>query len=375
MKSVYLVLLNLLLFFSHTTIAQFPNLQWEKYSQFRGTDFYSDVLEDINKGYTVLGARSVPGNSLDFEVIRFSENGDKLWSKLLGTENKDVPEKIIQLSDDSYVLMGTTQTADTIKLILIKTDEKGDELWRKIFNENEHLVAEDIIALDNGNFVLAGTKGANLQNTKPWMGTLNSSGEIIGEKTFDDFNGTINSIKKIPDGGFALAGNVGEAGNKDCDMVILRTDEAGEITWSSEINSPNQKVWPECICCSPDSCFMVVGWLGKCLNDINSEYAVFDFDLLINKIDCKGKVVWTKNFDKEGSEGGNAIIIRPDGSLIVAGVKVTSFLGEVGPWLLHIDAEGNTLSEKLLKMQLHQASKVINCSDGGFIVIGPGMHE
>ena len=127
--------------------------------------------------------------------------------------------------------------------------------------------------------------------------------------------------------------------------------------------------------CYKDSCFVLVGWAGKCLNDIADENPIFDYDLMIKKINCEGKVLWTKEVDSEGSEGGNAVVIRPDGKFLVAGVKLTSFTGNIGPWLLEVDNDGNVVDELLLNMRLDQASKIINTSDGGFVVIGPGLHE
>ena len=136
-------------------------------------------------------------------------------------------------------------------------------------------------------------------------------------------------------------------------------------------------MWPECICCSPDSCFILAGWQGNCLGDIEAEEPIFDYDMVVNKLDCTGKVLWTKNFDREGSEGGNAITIRPDGDFIVAGIKATSFTGQVGPWLIHLSAEGEIKDEKLIPFHFNNdhAIKVINTSDGGFVVIGPGVQE
>jgi hypothetical protein len=122
---------------------------------------------------------------------------------------------------------------------------------------------------------------------------------------------------------------------------------------------------------------MLVGWQGNCLNDINSADPIFDFDLVLHKIDCDGKVLWTKQIDREGSEGGDAIAIRPNGDVIVAGLKLTSFLGKVGIWLLRVDSNGNELNEQLLKYHFtnDHAIKVLNCSDGGFILIGPGLQD
>ncbi len=361
-----------------STFAQAWQVSWEKQTSNRIVDFYIDVLEDINSGFTVLGSTEVSQKMSDFWLVRYTTNGDTLWTKTLGTKNKDIPKKLTQTTDGGYLLLGSTIEENGAKLLVLKTDKNGNEIWRKIFDENEYCKGEDIISIEENKFVLVGGKGSDEKNSKLWMATMDEKGEIIRENTFENtLNGCIKTVKKLPVGGFALAGQTSEEGKKDCDAIVFRLDKNGEQMWSTRIKSPGIKMWPECICCSPDSCFILAGWQGNCLNDINSDDPIFDYDMVVNKLDCSGKVLWTKNFDREGSEGGNAITIRPDGHFIVAGIKATSFTGQVGPWLMHLDAEGEILDEKLIRFHFNNdhAIKVINTSDGGFVVIGPGIQD
>ncbi len=377
MKKVHLYIL--ILFITHivSSAAQIPEPEWNKQSGTRGCDFYTDVIEDANGGYTVTGAVKITGNSFDFQIVRFAENGDTLWSKTIGTENKEIPRRLTQLTDKSYVLLGTSYEDDTRSCLLIRLDENGKEIWRKTLSK-EYVYVEDLISLIENRFAIAGSKGEDPDNPHIWMATLNADGEFTLESTFmPDMSGCARSIKKLPDGDFALAAQVSETGKNNCDIIAIRISYRGKAKWYSWIKTPDQKVWPECICCSPDSALMIVGWNGKCLNDINSPEPVFDYDLVLNKIKHTGEIMWTKSVDREGSEGGNALTIRPDGTFIVAGIKATSFLGKVGPWLLAIDPEGNELTEKLLRLRFNNdhASRIINSSDGGFVVIGPGIQE
>ncbi|WP_346856240.1 hypothetical protein [uncultured Draconibacterium sp.] len=378
MRAIYTFLIGLFLSLTTISFSQIFNLEWEKNSNTGGLDFYSDVIQDSNNGYTVVGAKMVKSRSLDIWILRFNTDGDTIWTKTLGTANKDIPKNIIQLTDKNYIVTASAQKENQELLFLTKLDESGTTVWQQFVETSEYLSANDIVQLNEESFALIGAKGTNPENTKQWMAAFNQSGEMIWEKVFnEDLNGCLKSIKKLPDEGFAMAGNIGEPGKNDCDICVLRTNNKGDLLWSSRVKSPGIKMWPECICCSPDSCFMVVGWQGNCLNDINSADPVFDYDMVLNKVDCEGKILWTKKFDREGSEGGNALTIRPNGNFIVAGIKATSFLGKIGPWLLYVDANGNELGEKLLPFNFNndQITKVINCSDGGFLVIGPGIQD
>ncbi len=378
MQSAFLYLFIVLLTFPLRSSPQISKINWEKQTQLRGIDFYTDVIEDATGGYTVVGSRHTTNNSLDFWIVRYTNEGDTIWTRNLGTADKDIPKRIIQLADNSYIVLGSSEKDNTNCLFLIRISENGDELWQKVFDSAININAEDLVSLDEKSFVLAGSKGTNSENVQLWMAAINVRGEIIWEKTFEDkLQGCFKSLKKMPAGGYALAGQVSDSGKNNCDMLVMRTTADGSLTWSSRIKTPGQKVWPECICCSPDSCFMLVGWQGNCIGGINTENPLFDFDLVLTKINCEGKVQWTRNFDREGSEGGHAVTICPDGSFLVAGVKLSSFLGKIGPWLLQVDPQGTTINEVLLKFRFQNdhAAKIINCSDGGFVVIGPGIQE
>ena len=357
--------------------AQIPEPEWKKQSGVRGCDFYTDVIENADGGFTVTGALKPEGKSFDIRILRFNESGDILWEKTVGTAAKEIPKRITQLSDNSYVVLGTSVEEDEQSCLLIRLDSEGNELWTKKL-DSEYLAVEDIIPLLETRFAVAGSKGEDPDDPKVLMAIMNENGEITLESTFmTNMSGCARSIKKLPDGDFALAAQVGEKAKNNCDIVAIRISYMGKAKWYSWIKTPDQRVWPECICCTSDSSFMIVGWNGKCIGDINAPDPVYDFDLVLNKINSTGEILWTKSVDREGSEGGNALARRPDGTFIVAGIKATSFLGKIGPWLLAIDPDGNELGEKLLPFNFNNdhASRIINSSDGGFVVIGPGIQE
>lgn len=374
------VILIVLFCFQITMVySQNWQVDWEKQLGNRKMDYFTDVIEDKNGGFTVLGSiYPEGGSSCDYWLVRYNETGDTIWTRSFGSDSLEIPKRLVQNADGSYLLLGSVKEENSDNLFFVKADSQGNELWRKSFKSDINYFGEDVVSLEEEGFILVGAKSTEQENKKLWMTKLDAKGEMVWEKTFgEEFTGCCKSIKKLPTGGFAITGEISTPGQKESDIWGARTDENGELVWESQISTPGLKAWPECICCSPDSCFMMVGWQGACMNDINSEEPIFNFDLVLVKLDCNGKVLWIKNFDREGSEGGNAVTIRPDGNFIVAGVKAASFLGKIGPWLMLVDSEGKLLSENLIKSHFRndQATKVINCSDGGFVVIGPGIQD
>lgn len=369
-------MLSGLMFICITVQSQPIELEWEKQMDSGSTDMFTDVIEDINGGFTVLGATFGDSKeNTDNWLIRFDFQGKIMWSETFGSDNHDCPLHLAQFNDGNYVLAGKRYTDGNPTGVIIKADTLGKQIWVRDFPGKNCFCFEDVIVLDNGNTMAAGTLCSENQQQSAWLVQLNPEGEVIWDKTINKLEQTIpKSLKKLPDGGFALASQIAEKNSLNSDLYLIRFNADGEVIWDIQQKKPNVQVLPECICCTPDNNLMVSGWHGACMNDINDENPVFDFDLFITKISPEGKVIWNKNIDSEGSEGGNAIAIRPDGKILLAGHKVTSFLGRIGPWILLTNEKGEILAEMVppIMFNADKAARVINSSDGGFLVIGPG---
>lgn len=352
-------------------------VSWEKEYGSPGKSYFSDIVEDRNGGFTVLGAIESDDTKSDaLWLVRLNSSGDTLWDHEYDAPVTLMPEALVQSSDNGYLMVGSTRTKNnTNQAMLIKTSRDGAELWRKNIGDSSSCLANAVAPLNDGSFVLTGAKSTEQGHDNLWIIKIDPQGNTVWQKVLGGKDIALGkSIKHLPDGGFAVAGAINAIGKRGSDFWLLRTNQDGETIWQSRIRTPVARAWPESICCSTDSCLVVVGWYGTSLNGIDAENPVFDYDIAVRKLDRNGKVLWTKNIDSEGSEGGYNITVRPDGTYLIAGEKETSFAGNIGPWLLHLDANGKVLSENLIKFHFNhdQAYKIINCSDGGFAVIGPG---
>ena len=370
------IVLLLLGYFSGT--GQNWEIQWENKLGSSKMDMFKTVIEVENGEFVVLGSTCPEGRSdSDFWLMRFDSAGKLLWERTMGTEHNDIPESLARFSDGGFILAGKNYTdKDNTQAFLLKTDSTGTEVWQKMLTDTNCKSADNVIVLEDDCIVVSGIIEPNGNDKNIWLAKFSDEGELIWEKTFGEKSDAgPGSLKVLPDGSIALAGQVSQPGRADSDLWIFRFNNEGEKIWDTQVKTPGIKVWPECICCSPDSNLVAVGWYGTCMNDINSAEPIFDFDLFVTKMTPAGKVLYTRNIDSEGSEGGNAVVIRPDGKILLAGIKETSFLGRIGPWLLLTDEQGKVLSELVLPFTFRgdQASGIINTSDGGFVVVGPGL--
>lgn len=358
-------------------IGQNFEIDWEKRLVSKNFDLFSNLIENKDGGVTIIGAVYPEGKlDQDFWLVKYDAQGEEIWSKTYGTVFNEIPLDFAQFNEGDYILVGKSIDEENgCQSFFVKTDGNGNEIWQHKIEGSEKNTIQNVIAMDDRTFIVSGSKISENDIENIWLAKYNEEGEMLWEKTFGDSKiSSAESMKKLPNGDIVIAARIIENGILDSDLWLFRFDGEGEKLWDKHLKSPEINIWPECVCCCPDKNIVVAGWYGTCMNDITSEDPIFDYDLFLAKISPEGKVIWTKNIDSEGSEGGNAIVVRPDGNILVAGKKETSFLGRVGKWILLTDQEGTMINELVIPFNFNndQVANIINSSDGGFVIVGPG---
>jgi hypothetical protein len=281
----------------------------------------------------------------------------------------DIPVRLAQTPEGGYLLAalkGNPGSEQTPWVLSISPD--GTEKWRKSYDTPTLSGRTDIALNPDGTWWWLNNTNKEQTPASVKLSLMDSQGEQVSENIYTDKMAMYgHALRLLPDGSLAISGQV-DAAKGTVTMWAMRVNNKGEKIWKTVIPGSGKNITPECICCTPDNNLMVAGWIGSCMNpDAAPEDQIYDYDLVLTKIDGAGKLVWTKNFDREGSEGGNAVAVRPDGNILIAGKCETSFTGTIGPWLILADKNGKLLHEQVDKFRFSgdQASRVINTSDGG----------
>lgn len=372
-----LFLLTVFLFQSFFAFSQIPELVWEKQVRINAPNYFVDAVEMPGGGFVVLGAREMPGDrGFDVWLLQCNENGDTIQTKILGNPGNDIPFNI-EKDKDSGFLIASVSSPSGAELVarLIAVDADFSERW---ISEAEQISAlpRTFVTIDNeGNGWWLNTfKGSN-DNPEVMLKKLDEYGTVITTYTFaQDFPVSGYAIRTLDDGSITFSCQVNPPGEKPT-IQVFRINSDGELLWKTLLPSSEKAITPQCICCSPDNALLVGGWAGLCYNPYAPpEEQIWDYDYFLGKLDINGKILWTQNYNREGSERGTAIAVLPDGNIMAGGKCETSFSGTVGPWLLFVDENGNLLSEKVLKFVSvkDQVARIICTSDGGLLLVGPG---
>lgn len=377
MKTTLFSLLIALLILPNHAWNQNLEAEWEKSINLAVSYTFSDVIENDDGSFAVCGAIDKKGEAgFDLWFLLYNNQGDTLHTKVISNPGYDVPVRLAKFPGGDYLLAalnGIPGNQQTPWVICISQD--GTEKWRKLFDTPTVTGRTDIAINTDSSWWWLNNTDQSPSPSSVKLSLMNNLGDQVSEYIFTDKMAMYgHALRVLPDGTLAISGQI-EAAKGIATMWAMRVNSSGEKIWKTVIPGSGKKITPECICCTADNNLMVAGWIGSCMNpDAAPEDQIYDYDLVLTKIDGAGKLVWTKNFDREGSEGGNAVAVRPDGNILIAGKCETSFTGTVGPWLILADKSGKLLHEQVDKFRFSgdQASRIINNADGGFLMVGPG---
>jgi regulation of enolase protein 1 (concanavalin A-like superfamily) len=320
------------LLFAFLLIAAVPlkaqKVIWEKiYNKNRGT-VYS--VTETNDGCFVIGGEInyQDGHGRDVYLAKVDKNGKKLWEKRFGGDYDDRCYALSKTKDGGFILAGT-KTSYTMEaytgsvpsepdVYLIRTDENGNKIWEKTFGGEEKDKANAIIQTKDSNFIIAGvTKSFGAGEEDIYLIKINRNGKKIWSKTFGGKKeDKANAILETEDGGLIIAGLTRTFSKGEGDVFLIKTDKNGKKIWQKTFGGEDGDEAYSII--ETEDGFITAGYTYSYGNN-------GDFYLI--KVDKKGNKVWEKTIGTRNYEIAYSISRCSDNGLIVAGLTniVTGF--------------------------------------------------
>jgi hypothetical protein len=137
------------------------NLQWTKTIGGKKDDVGTSLIQTSDGGYAIAGyTESFGAGGLDVYVVKLDANGNLQWTKTIGGKKEDVGFSLIQTSDGGYAIAGATTSfgAGEADVYVVKLDANGNLQWTKTIGaKNQNLIKSSIIQTSDGSYVIAGT--------------------------------------------------------------------------------------------------------------------------------------------------------------------------------------------------------------------------
>ena len=261
-------------------------LKWHKTYE-NSTTLYS-ARETSDGGFIAAGyyeCDTLPGCYPDIYLLKTDGSGTMEWDKTDDSgENNDWAKDVIESQDGNFVITGTwNDDGWNSKAMLRKYSSGGNLIWEKTFTSSTANEGEALMETNEGDLIFVGYSGTQHGAYNHYMVKASSDGEHIWKKKTSSIgDALLYAVCPSPSGGYIGAGfcnsfrsnflvERNSSGNKQWDdcfidetshygyyditpaagggyyliddiCYLTKTDEAGSIIFSVQLNHVNQSV-------------------------------------------------------------------------------------------------------------------------------------
>ena len=295
--------------------------------------------------------------SNDGYLTKYSADGTKQWSKLIGTTTSDEIGGVTVSADGMITVTGrTTGNLDgNIKsgpsdIFLAQFTQEGDKVYSKLIGGTGIDVGSAITADANGSIILAGQTNSTFDGetlSAPEDGVvikLNADGtrqwtRILGSTS----SGASYSVSIGQDGAYYVAGRANNQG------ALTKYSPDGTKVWEQPINadhflnSAGNAVYG--VTTSIDGSIYIT---GPKLGDMDGQTSHGGNDAFVVKYSSDGTKQWTRLLGTAGTDAGYGIKAGSDGSVYIAG-ETGAQAGADSAFLKKLDSNGNELWTQIVQ--------------------------
>ena len=132
---------------------------WTKTYGGDSSDGGNSVQQTSDGGFIIAGwTESFGAGQNDIYLIQTDSNGDTLWTRTYGGADNDIGTSVQQTNDGGFIIAGYTRSfgAGDYDVYLIRTNSNGDTLWTKTYGGDDRDIARSIQLTNDGGYIIAG---------------------------------------------------------------------------------------------------------------------------------------------------------------------------------------------------------------------------
>jgi hypothetical protein len=300
---LFIVLINLSTYFfssySHGDIGK----DWTRTYGGKGDEIlhYSIVTSD-NHILLVGESNSINGENFDVYIAKATLSGELLWDITFSDEtgNEDDAAYSVIETNDGYIITGKISSSDGIgdDVLLLKLDTNGNNVWYKHFGGNAWDWGNDLLQLSDNSIIIAGTTQDFFGSSyNMYLIKTDNNGNEIWEQTIRHPDNQItSSIIKSQDA-FLILGTSSDSSNRDSNIILMKTDLDGHVLWNNQYGGEGRETGYQII--ENGNGYLIVGTTNSYGNGRN--------DIIVINIDSNGNIIWEKTFGSPSDEEGRSI--------------------------------------------------------------------
>jgi hypothetical protein len=183
------------------------------------------VQQTTDGGYIAGGYTTSFGEGYrDYYLLKTDDEGNLQWFQTYGGPYDDFGRMVIQTHDGGYVIGGSTDPiGGNFHMLIIRTDTEGNQIWARTYGEEERSVFGGIQQTADGGFIITGfTDGPDGQDI--WLFKTDGSGNLMWEQVFGgESQDSGEAVQQTSDNGYVVTGWTRNEGMQT-DVVLYRFD-------------------------------------------------------------------------------------------------------------------------------------------------------
>jgi len=314
-------------------------------------------------GFLVVGVNNPEASNQNLLAARVSGGGELLWIREYGRSDwNEQANSATELPNGDIILAGYGGSGTDINhIVLMGLNSNGDSLWYRSYFGQGLAKGNDITSLGNGEFAACGYRlGQDGQRSDVWVLKCNSAGDTLWTRMFGG-NGTdiAGRIMQGPYGHLYVGAYTTTWGAGDYDVWLLRLDSSGNLLNDRTFGTTGQEI---CYGSSLSGGGVYLGGRSGVGTD-NDGYIV--------RADTSGASEWAYSYDfSQVEEQIRGIALRPDGIILCAGWSGNS-LTNVAPWILTVRPDGTVADSYVYNtMRPGRFIGLVNAASGGYVAFG-----
>lgn len=335
------------------------------------------VVATSDGGYFLAGTTASFGNgSYEMYLVKTDNNGDTLWTKVIGGANTDWIYDVQETDDDAIILTGWTDIGNSNRVpFLVKLDSFGSLLWTKTYGRTAMFLDYSFAVQqtsDDGFIITGFTDDSNLPGggIAIYLVKTNAFGDTLWTKVYNNGNSGDYGydVKQTKDGGFIITGFTSSSGAGLQDVFLIKTNSVGDISWSKTYGGGSYDRGNRVIQTEDDGYLVMAS---------TESFSTDSTDLALIKTDSSGSVIWAKSYGGVGADSGyeqfgqGEIRQTDDGGFVIL-TRSTSFGNDTNDvYLVKVSNSGTLLWSRIYGGTDNDYGEAIDVAfDGGLIICG-----
>jgi len=317
-----------------TTILQGqPDTFWSRTFGGSNSDYGRSVQQVSDDGYILTGSTASFGNdSYDVWFIKTDAQGDEEWNQILGGSDDDYGSSIQQTADGGYIITGWTNSFGNggSDVWLIKSDSQGNEEWNQTLGGSDTDIGYSVQQTTDGGYIITGwTNSFGNGNYDVWLIKTDSQGNEEWNQTWggSDFDRGY-SVQQTSDGGYIITGETKSFGNGGSDVWLIKSDSQGNEEWNQTLGGSDFDRGYS-VQQTTDGGYIITGWTNSFGNG--------NYDVWLIKTDSQGNEEWNQTLGGSDFDKGSAIQQTTDGGYIITGWTNSFGNGNDDAWLIKVE--------------------------------------